>query len=221
MDFNFFIINKNNGLCLYQHYHNSCSANQFGYFLHQKFKEKQEKLCLDEKNENPSLTEKQKKTINKKYKKGLTWELMVRPEKIGELLEELDSIRALEIDFFSLKANESEFTPLTNLVSKERRRFSFLKEKQTLELPPIITNIILKLNVTKGRVFGKDLNGIERIIRISDNPDNFGEYEYDSVAEKLNSLNIENFYDNWIIKELLKKAKEFNHIFEATIQNDN
>ncbi len=221
MDFNFFIINIENGLCLYQHYHNSCSPNQFGYFLHQKFREFQEKLCQSEKDSKSNLTNKQEKLINKNYKKGLTWELMVRPEKIGDLLNELDTIRAFEIDFFHLKADDSEFKPLSNFVNKERRTFGFMKKTLASVLTPTITDIISKLNITNGRVFGKDIDGIERIIKISENPDNFGEYEYDNIAEKLNSLDIESFHKNWVIKELLSKAGEYKHIFESLIKNEN
>ena len=32
MHFNFFVMNKETGFGLFQHYHNSCSANQFGLF---------------------------------------------------------------------------------------------------------------------------------------------------------------------------------------------
>lgn len=221
IDFNFFIINNENGLCLYQHYHNSCSANQFGLFLRQRYKEYQELMCKNAKKSKESITKKQEALINKRYKKSLTWELMVRAEKIDELLEELDTIRAFEIDFFSLQADEPVFTPMTNLVSKERRSFSFIKKTQASVLTPTIKDIISKFDIRNGRIFGKDIDGIEKIIKISENPDNFGEYEYDELAEKLQSLDMNNFYKNWVVTELLNKAQEFKYIFEASIKDDN
>ena len=146
---------------------------------------------------------------------------MVRQEKINELLKELDTIRSFEIDFFNLKASDSAFTPLSQFVCKERRTFGFIKKTLATVLTPTITGIISKFDITNGRVFGKDVDGIEKIIKISENPDNFSEYEYDNIAEKLNLLDIEVFYENWVIKELLSKADEYKHIFEAPIKNEN
>ena len=218
MDFNFFIANMANGLILYQYYHNSFSALQFGQFLQKQYKNKQILKRTEQKNAETKLTQKIKTQINKRFKEGLSFQLMVRPENLEALVKELDTIKDFEIDFFELKAPETEFTPLSNFIKKERRTFSFVANTKAAIVSNQLTNIIKKFHITEGKLTGKDINGIERIIHIADNPDNFGEYDYDEITIRLNSLDVENFQKNWVIKELRKKASEFTHVFDAEIE---
>lgn len=100
-------------------------------------------------------------------------------------------------------------------VSKERRKISFVKDAAVPFLAHEITKLANTLNISSGRVRGEDLDEIDRVIKITDNPDNFGEYEYDSVAQKLNDLDLSAIAESWVIRELLEKAKQFKMIFEA------
>jgi len=216
MEFNFFVINKNTGFGIYQHYHNSCSFNQFGYLASGVYNDTKEsiisKSIIDAGGD--SVKESEKKKIKAKYKGGLKWEVLVRPEKLEELINELESIRAFEFDFLSLKAPEPEFSPLSNVVNKERRRFSFVRKTPVHYLAKHISKIIKNLSITDGRVYGKDSDGINQILKIYDNPDNFGEYDFDDLASRLN-FTIDEFHKTWVIKELLKAATVNAHIFEA------
>lgn len=215
MDFNFFVINKSNGFCMYQHYHQSCSANQFGAFLKQRFRTLQDQSSKNEKDQKSTLTKKDEQKINSKYSKSLSWDLIVRPEKIDAILAELDTIQTFVIDFSYLVETESPFVPMKNYVSKERKSFVFASKTPASVLTPVLKDIISLYDISHGNVKGKDFDGIEKIIKISENPDNFGEYEHDYVVGKLDSLDLNKFYDNWVVTELLSKIEEFKHIFNA------
>lgn len=73
-------------------------------------------------------------------------------------------------------------------------------------------------DIEDGKVVGVDSDGIDRVLRITDNPDNFGEYDYDAVAPKINSLDIDEFEKSWVITELLAKCTEYKHIFLAKVK---
>lgn len=220
MDFNFFIVNKKNGLGIYQYYHNSCSTNQFCYFCNRIYNEINGKTQQKEISSygGADITNKEKRKIEKKYSGTLKWELLVRKEGLPELMKELDKIKSFEFDFAYLQAKEHEFKPLEKFVKKERRKLSFVQKSPAQFITTEICSLADKLNIKTGRVFGQDVDGIERIIHIYDNLDNFGEYEYDDVAERLNALDMDKFEESWVTRELLSASESHNHIFKAKIK---
>ncbi len=75
-----------------------------------------------------------------------------------------------------------------------------------------------RLGIERGRVEGVDHDGVTRILKILNNPDTFGEYEYDDIAARINDLNISEFHQSWAIRELLNKAREHAHILEVEMR---
>ena len=53
---------------------------------------------------------------------------------------------------------------------------------------------------TKQKITGIDENKLEKILYISNNPDNFGIYEYDDIASGLNSVEIKKFHESMVVK---------------------
>lgn len=220
MDFNFFVVNKENGLGLYQHYHQSCSLNTFGSYNSKRFveyrdsvvKEKLEKLAEDQR------SDKKAENIKKKYKGRLQWEILVRKEKLKELMAELDRIKSFEYSFLSLTADEPEFKPISDYVRRENRRLAFTSGSPVSKIADAVAKFVSSTDIDSGKVTGVDADGIDRVLRIADNPDNFGEYPYDEIAPKINSLDTAKFQDSWVIKELLLKCSDHKHIFEAKLK---
>lgn len=217
MDFNFFVIHKTTGLGMYQYYHQSFSINSFGYFNAQRFSELKDSRVQADISAIPEADQSasKEKSIKKKYKGRLSWEILVRKENLKDLIEELQRVKAFEYCFASLTADEPEFQPLKNEVRKERTKLSFYPESSVKALASAISNIVKKLGVDSGKVIGTDMDGIDRVLQITNNPDNFGEYSYDDLAPKINSLNVDAFEKSWVVQELLDKCKEYKHIFEV------
>ena len=217
MDFNFFVINKTTGLGMYQYYHQSCSLSSFGYFNYRRFTEYRESKVEDGLATPPE--EKQavsgEKAIRKYFRGNLKWEILVRKEKLKEMIEQLKRVKAFEYTFTELTAQEPEFKPLKNFVKKERTKLSFSATSPVQLLAGTITNIVRKVGIDQGKVMGIDEEGIERVLRLTNNPDNYGEYEYDDVAPKINALEVSEFEKSWVIQELLDKCQENKHIFEV------
>lgn len=217
MDFNFFVINKETGSGMYQYYHQSCSLNSFGYFITKEFNNYKTERTADELSTfiDEKEKEKQKKLLNKKYREKLMFEILVRHENIQALINELKKVKSFEYCFSSLTVDEPEFKPLQGHVRKERTRLSFTSDSPVQHLASTISNIVSSKQIEEGKVSGIDLDGIERVLRITNNPDNFAEYNYDDVASKINSLDISSFDNSWVIQELIRKCSENKHIIEA------
>lgn len=217
MDFNFFVINKTTGLGIYQYYHQSFSINSFGYFNAQRFSKLRDDRVQAELSIIPEgdQSDSKKKSIKKKYKGRLRLETLVRKENLKKLIEELQRVKAFEYCFASLTADEPEFQPLKNEVRKVRTKLSFYPKSSVQSLASAISDFVNKLSVNIGKVIGTDTDGIDRVLQITNNPDNFGEYRYDDLAPKINSLGVDEFEKSWVVKELLEKCKEYKHIFEA------
>lgn len=217
MDFNFFVIHKTTGFGMYQYYHQSFALNSFGYLNSQRFSEIRESNIHAEISAIPESlrTTAKENSIKKKHKGRLSLEMLVKMEDLKDLIEELGQVKAFEYCFLALTASEPEFQPLKSVVKKERTKLSFFPQTPVKSLASTISNIVNKFNIEDGKVMGADFDGIERVLRITNNPDNFGEYNYDDVAPKINSLDVEEFEKSWVVQELLDKCKEYKHIFEA------
>lgn len=220
MDFNFFVINRKSGLGLYQYYHQSCSLNSFGYYCASRFSDHR-KAVIDNAMEQSSpdeLTVAKEKLIRKKHNARLRWEILVRKEKLKDLIEELERVKAFEYSFASLTVDEPKFKPLESHVRKESKRISFKVGSPVGKIASVLSGFVSSSDIESGKVIGTDVDGIDRVLRITDNPDNFGEYSYDDIAPRINSLNIEKFEESWVIQELLAKCVQNKHIFEASVK---
>lgn len=218
IDFNFFTINKDTGFGMYQYYHQSCSLNSFGHLNYISFNKYKKDLIDAELKKFNSPNTDQIKKVNTKYRAHLSWEVLVRKERLKELIEEFDRVKAFEFCFSTLTVCDSEFRPLTDYVRKERTKLSFSNGSSVTRLANHISNIVWKKDITEGKVMGVDSDGIARILRITDNPDNYGEYSFDYVAGNIHSLDIANFNTSWAVDELLKACKKNMAIFEAKIK---
>lgn len=218
MDFNFFVINKATGFGMYQHYHQSCSLNSFGYFNYRRFSEYRKSKVDVEIAEIADVTDAKERAIKRKYKGFLKWEILVRKERLKDLIEELKRVKAFEYTFAALTVDEPEFKPIKEFVKKERKAWAFSPRTPIQKLAKAISDMVGSKNIESGKVIGVDSDGIDRVLRITDNPDNFGEYSYDEVAPRINALDVTEFEKSWIVQELLDRCREYKHIFEAKVR---
>lgn len=225
MEFNFFVLNKKNGIGIFQHYFQSCSINVFGGYLRMRYKILREEIINNEINKNKSdnsdtISDKIRKKINKKHKGNLKFTPLFRKEDLADILEEFKRIKAFEFEYSTLVINSEEGVPLNRYVSKKREKLTFSQDAKPIDLIKDLIPFIKKNEPQNGRIFVLNQYDEDLSIKINDNPSFFGEDEYDDVTLKLNDSNVNNLKDNKIIKELLDtcKSEKFNHIFEANIK---
>lgn len=218
MDFNFFIVNKNTGIGIYQYYHQSFSLNSFGYFLKSIYRNMRDIKIENELNElgksKPVISQDEKRKIKKKFNNPLNFEILIKKENLESLIKELDVINSFEFNYTYLTAHESSFMPLKSQIKLERTKILFNKKNQSKSLiAKTIVSIVKDAVTTKQKITGIDENKLEKILYISNNPDNFGIYEYDDIASGLNSVEIKKFHESMVVKILTDAANNFQHIF--------
>lgn len=223
MDFNFFVLNKKSGIGMYQYYHQSCSFNQFGYIASRFYKELRQSKMQSEidtlkRQKLPKIDEEKNiKTLKKKYNFSMKFQIILRTEKLEDILNEFEKIKSFEFDYAEIIPQERGYTQLKGFVKKERIKLNFI-DASVKGLSSAIVSSLADSKLSNGRISVEDNNDNERSIDILNNPDKFGEYEYEDVTQKLNSITLDNFKDCWVIKELLKVCSEKSHIFTAKIE---
>lgn len=211
-DFNFFLIHKSTGRGIYQYYHNSCALNPFAYLCKKHYDElKQLKINLALESLS-SPTERTKNNIKKQYSGTLKWEQIVRPEAFEALINTLSKIHSFSISMSTLSQEEKVFRPLSLQAKKVTHEFKFSDNSMASAIGDNICSLISKLTPDSGRVEGIDSDGFEQIIKLTNNPDSFGEFDYDDVAEKMN-FSPKEFAKSWFMKEIVKIVESNSALF--------
>jgi hypothetical protein len=224
MEFNFFVINKKNGIGLYQHYHQSCGLNVFGSYLVSHHKLIREKGANEEieaqTNKEGELSASKERSIKKKYRGRLRFSQLVRKDSLEKILKECKALKAFEYEISALDANLRPGVPLSKYVKKLREKLTFSQVWSVPVLASAIATAVKELSPRNGRVYALNEFDEDVSLRIFDVPDNFGEEDFDEVALKLNNLNLNAFGSHKVSNELvaLCQSDDLKHIFEANLK---
>jgi len=224
MDFNFFVINRKNGLGLYQYYHQSCGLNVFGSYLttHYKFLcEKAANADVEkQRNQNGDLSKSQENSIRKKHKGRLIFNQLVRKDSLVKILSECKKLKAFEYEISTLDTDSQAGIPLSRYVKKIRQKLTFSQTWSVTDLAAAIVSAVRDLNPNSGRVYALNEFDEDVSLKIFNVPDNFGEEDFNDVAIKLHNLDLNAFASHRVINELVKlcKSEELRHIFEANLK---
>lgn len=220
MEFNFFVVNKATGTGLYQYYHQSCSLSSFGYLVANRFREYKESVIQAEIDKVPEAERSEARIakVRKQFNGQLNWEILVRAEKLEELIAELKRVKSFEWTVATPTVEQEDFKPLAPYIRNQRSKLSFEVGAPVSTLAAAISAAATRMNLLKGRIEGEDADGLDRVLRLLDNPENFGEYDYDDLAGKLNDLDLTQFQHAWVATELIKACKGHAHIFETPMQ---
>lgn len=214
MDFNFFVVNKDTGAGLYQHYHQSCSVTAFASLAAKRFSDYRYLELKQALDDDFVKDEKTQQKLEKRYSNRLHWEIIVRSEALKAMIAELKRVKAFEYCLSTPVIPEKAFTPLKPFIKRKSERLVFSTGTPVQIAATALDSFVASMSLEKGRIEGVDEDGIERVLRIVDNPDTFGEYDYDDLATKLNDLDLAKFHESWVISELIDKCKENKAIFE-------
>ena len=214
MDFNYFVIHKESFRGIYQHYHQSCSLNQFGSFLKKRYNDLRSlKITEEVKAELAKTPSKDAEKLEgkKEHEYGaFKLEIEVRRESLKELLTELAALKSFEYSVYSLEAEENDFVPLASHARKVFRKVTFVKDASVITLAKGIGDFIDKHKLKEGRVKGRDPDGLEKVIDLLENPDYLNRYDFDDITVKIQGLDINDLKGNWLVTELLSVAKNRN-----------
>ena len=95
-----------------------------------------------------------------------------------------------------------------------RRVIRFNNDAAALTIRQGIMSVVRALGLTRGRVVGKDRQGLERAYKLLNTPDSFGQFEHDDLADE-NKFNLLKGEDSAFVSDMLKAAHDNKVIFEA------
>jgi hypothetical protein len=223
-DFNFFLFHKQTGRGIYQYYHNSCALNPFGLLCkkyyddlrHAAIAREIDALAVSMRDARVSAIERARGKIRKKYQTSLKWLQIIRPEAFDALIRDLQKINSFSITMSTLSQEEPLFRPLALQARKVVHEFKFSDDGVVDTIKNGIRNTLAKVAPTAAKVVGVDHHGMEQIIKLANNPDSFGEFEYDEVAGRMN-FNPREFAHSWFMNQIIKVVEAKPALFMAQI----
>lgn len=226
MEFNFFLVNKSNGIGIYQHYFQSCSPGTFGSYLRKRFR------ALSDKSRDSQIeylknagehTGAKEKAIRSAHAKGLSFALLVHQKSLEKVLQEFKKIKAFEYEVAALEPEMLDGAPIAKHVNRLNQRVSFKPTVGVGVLAKAIQATVNALKPRSGRVAVVDEVDGEEVpasVRIANIPEHFGEENYDAVASKLNNLDVDNFAAHPVVEELKKVCREtYKEVFMKKVKD--
>lgn len=222
MEFNFFVVNRVTNIGLYQHYHQSCSLREGMKVLGQLYRtylQGYRDVYVTKLVDEGASQHRAESVARNHYKGSLKYTQLISPADLETMLDELSNISSLELEYSTLRVDQTAYTQLSDFAKKETHKVVFNRQIGTGKR--LVDAIMSSINSTKpdsGRVTGTDESGWERIIRIDSNPYTFGEFDFDEVAANIHQLNIRQFGNSWVVNQLLGICRERQELFETETQ---
>ncbi len=221
MDFNLFVVNKANGLGLYQYYFRSCPISTFVTYLKRRYRtisfarRDAEIKKADLAGEGKKVI----KAIKSKYAEPLRGGPMVSPANFASVVAQYGDIRSFSFEITSMEHRSAAAGPLDPYVKRVRQTVSFMNDSKKLDVVKAIVKSVPLINAKTARVSVVDVDDEESVqIRLQDIPEAFEETDYDYLASELQDLSISNFASTGIIFRLIKECEKrpelFNQKFE-------
>lgn len=218
MDFNFFVVNKKTGAGLYQHYHQSCSPMQCLKLITKQFRLIREELA--DQQVDHALDDHARKRALRRARSTyrdckIAVAMMVRKENLATILATFRKIKSFDFDIAFNEADAATFNPVAKHVRKQRRHFTFIQGSSVLELAAAIGKTVSDHAIGAGYAQGVDDEGMDRVVRVMNNLDNYAEYDYDDVAPLIDGLDVERFVESKILDQLLDVCRKNKAVFEG------
>jgi hypothetical protein len=232
VDFNYFVIHKQTRRGAYQYYHHSCSIHQFCRLLQREYAGVLERLKEDQLRARGGnrASSRDRREIGRRFKDKLRYTLILRQESFQELLLELEKVKKFEFDAEFIYATNPIFRSLRTSVRTNRHKFTFDARADQTNLKRRILEVLgieeqpnpgataSSATSTPGtrfaRVEGVDVEGNERTFRLQNNPDSFGDTDYDSMVQD-GTIDLESILESPIIEWIFERIEENRHHFET------
>lgn len=214
LDFNFFLINKTNGLGLYQYYFHSCAPGTFGAHLRNVYRQlsnvrRDAEIKALKATKNHTATK--EKAIRSKYYKGLRFQILVHLNSIDKILKTFKRIKAFQYEVAAIAPIVPKGAPLLPYARKVVEKVHFDGNSKIGDVATAIKDFIIAENIARGSVDvieEYDDEDIPLSVKIANIPRPFGEEDFDSFTKKINNLDARKFATHGIIGILLKKATQ-------------
>ncbi|HIE5118705.1 TPA: hypothetical protein ACXNEU_006085 [Pseudomonas aeruginosa] len=224
MDFNFFVINLDNGIGVYQQYHHSAALSCLAKKISEDARSLKEelveaKVAEERAQKKRELSASRLRRINKEHKTKIVTSPLVSRARLEEILRGYHKIKAMEYSYTTLEVNIREATPLGERVHKKREHISFVNPSLVAILSAEIAAAIEEFPFAKGKVFVEDAQGKNEIVRMFDIPEVLWEADYDTVVAMINNIDPADFANNTFLQDIvaLFDHQDFSPILRAAV----
>lgn len=223
MEFNFFVVNKSNGIGLYQHYFQSCSLGVFFEYLADRYRAiSQSKVnsAIQKMHEDGTHSKHKEMALRRSHRGGLSAARLLHKEGLASILSMFQRIKSFEYEFAELEAIRSVAQPLSKYVKRRKEVVYFEPKFAVNSIAQAIGKAVNIIRPVTGRVHAEDADGVAVSVQLEDIPESFGERDYDEIAAQLHHLDTAKFASHLAFRQLQEvcDAPEFAHIFHARIK---
>lgn len=223
MEFNFFVVNKTNGIGLYQQYHHSCSLGVFGGYLRDRYRtisEESAGQAIAALRQQGGSTDRKEAAIKRAHRGGLSVATLVHSGNLSAVLRQFDKIKSFEYEFAQLDAIREVAQPLQPYVKRRREKVTFEPRYAVVTIANAVQNAVNSIQPRSGRVHVETQDGDPLSVKLADIPEHFGEYEYDDIALQLDNLDTADFARHHTFAELQNvcNSAPYRHIFTARVR---
>lgn len=224
MEFNFFLINKSNGVGLYQQYFHSCSVGAFGGYLKSYYRQISDDRMADAVRAaaaGQQLNANEERRIRRAHRGSLEVATLVHRGTLEAILSEFQKIKSFEYEFAELEAIRDVAQPLSPFVRRRKETVTFIQNTVVAHVAQAIQRAVDLVRPRSGRVHVETIEGDLLSIQLENVPENFGEYDFDDVAQQLDNLDIREFSQHQMFQQLIDVCElpAYRPIFHARIRN--
>lgn len=223
MEFNFFVINKANGIGLYQQYHHSCSLGVFGGYLRDRYRTISEEAAgqaIEALRQQGEHTDRKETAIKRAHRGGLSVATLVHSGNLAAVLRQFDKIKSFEYEFAQLDAIREVAQPLQPYVKRRKEKVTFEPRYAVVTIANAVHNAVNAIQPKSGRVHVETEDGDPLSVKLADIPEHFGEHEYDDIASQLDNLDTADFAQHRTFTDLQNvcNSEPYRHIFTARVR---
>lgn len=220
MEFNFFVVNKSNGLGIYQQYHHSCSLGVFGGYLRERYRTLSTRSIdaeILELRRSRQHSEARERAIRRAHRGNLTVATLVHRGNLSSVLRQFEKIKSFEYEFAQIEAIRDVARPLQPYVSKRKEKVTFEPRFAVSTIATAVHNAVEMIVPKSGRVHVETDEGDPLSVKLADIPENFGEYDFDEIATQLDQLDTADFAEHQTFTDLqdVCNSEPYSHIFNA------
>jgi hypothetical protein len=188
-DFNFFVYYAKTCRGVFQSYYRSTTVNQFLDLL-DIFYRKLKTVQVQKRQEAGALPDREFLKLRKDANRHLIGRVIVKRDELPKLVEQLDRIKSIEIEFSSYTPEQAgDLTGLSSHAKHHVHRLTYAQDAGKIikgKVADFFSNIkhVEKI-VKKAKVSGMTPGGLEQHYSLANNPDKLGEADYDEWIQEV------------------------------------
>ena len=204
--FNFFLINEQSKRGYFQYYHGSASVHALCTILRKKYNDLRSVMLDKACKEAGTTIINMPKHIKRRFSGYLKYEIVLRKKSFKELMEEMDYIKNITVQFKEYIPNQPLFRPLAEKAKSIRHRLTFGMHGNH----PILENIIA---LSQGdmlkdlRGVGMDGDGFERPFRLLNEPETLERFDFNNTV-------LETEFDSGNVRQSMNNAPIIKRLHE-------